>query len=122
MLRVTHRRLLAAVAAGIVAALASTAFAFTAANTVPNSRAGSGSSTVSGYTVSAVAYGLNATTPTNIDSVSFTINPVAASTVKAKLAGNWYSCTNAAGSVTCTTTAPQLTVVSVTDLEVLAVG
>ena len=58
----------------VAAALATGAYAFTATNTVPDSSAGSGSGTISGYTVSAIAYQLNATTPSNIDSMTFTLN------------------------------------------------
>jgi hypothetical protein len=98
------------------------AFAYAASNTVPGSNAGSGSGAISGYTVSGVAYTLNATTPTNLDQVAFTIAPTAATTVKAQLAagGSWYSCANAAGSVTCNTTSPQATVAAATQLTVVA--
>ena len=58
----------------VAAALATGAYAFTATNTVPDSSAGSGSGTISGYTVSAIAYQLNATTPSDIDSMTFTLN------------------------------------------------
>ena len=97
-------------------------YAYAAANTVPGSTAGSGSGAISGYTVSSIAYTLNGTTPTNLDQVAFTIAPAAASTVKVQLAaaGSWYSCTNAAGSVTCATTAPQATAVAATQLTVVA--
>src|SRR6187455_2757932 len=99
------------------------AFAYAATNTVPGSTAGAGSGTISGYTVSGVAYTVNATTPTNLDQVAFTIAPTAATTVKAQLAagGSWYSCANAAGSVTCNTTSPQATVAAATQLTVVAV-
>lgn len=119
-MRVTRRRLVVAVI--LAAALAIGTYAFTAANTVPATSAGSGSGVISGYTVSAVVYGLNATTPTNLDQVAFTISPVAATTVKIQLAaaGSWYSCTNTAGSVTCNTTAPQATVAAATQLTVVA--
>ena len=82
-------------------------YACAATNTVPGSTAGSGSGTISGYTVSGIAYTLNATTPTNLDQVAFTISPIAATTVKAQLAaaGTWYTCSNSLGSVTCNTTA-----------------
>ena len=95
-------------------------YAYAAANTVPGSSAGSGSGAISGYTVSAIVYTLNATTPTNLDQVAFTIAPTTASTVKVQLAaaGSWYSCTNTAGSVTCTTTAPQATALAATQLTV----
>jgi hypothetical protein len=97
-------------------------YAYAATNTVPGSTAGAGSGAISGYTVSSIAYSLNATTPTNLDQVSFTIAPAAATTVKAQLAsgGSWYSCTNSAGSVTCNTTSPQATVSAATQLTVVA--
>ena len=97
-------------------------YAYAATNTVPNSSAGAGSGTISGYTVSSIAYSLNSTTPTNLDQVSFTIAPTTAGTVKAQLAsgGSWYSCTNSSGSVTCNTTSPQATVAAATQLTVVA--
>jgi len=108
---------------GAVATIGFSAYAFTASNTVPDSSAGDGTSVVSGYTVTALAYGLNGATPTNIDSVAFTIAPIAAGTVKAKINSVWYGCTVAAlGAVTCdTTVGTQLTVTPVTSLEALAV-
>jgi hypothetical protein len=108
-----------AIAAAI---LASSAYAFTASNTVPGTTAGSGSGAISGYTASAIVYTLNATTPTNVDQVAFTINPTTTSTVKAQLvaAGTWYSCINTAGAVTCATTSPQMTATTATQLTVVA--
>jgi len=97
-------------------------YAYAASNTVPGTQAGSGSGAISGYTVSSVAYGLNATTPTNLDQVTFTLAPTAAGTVKAQLAagGTWYACSNTAGSVTCNTTSPQATAAAATQLTVVA--
>ena len=82
----------------LVLVLAGATYAFAAANTVPASKAGDGSGAISGYVVSAIHYNLNAITPTNIDSVTFTLDsaPVAGSTIKIKLvaAGStWYTCT-----------------------------
>ena len=122
------RLVLALAAAG---AIAGGAYAFTASNTVPNSTAGSGSGTVSGYTVSALHYGLNATTPTNIDSLTFTISPVIPSTSSGKVivqatlttgGPNTYTCsTNTTGdTVTCATTSPQLTVDKLSGVTVVA--
>ena len=118
--RISNRRLVVVVILAI--ALASGIYAYAASNTVPATAAGAGSGAISGYTVSSIAYGLNATTPTNLDQVTFTIAPVAASTVKAQLAagGAWYTCANAAGSVTCNTTSPQATVAAATQLTVVA--
>ncbi len=116
--RKRHRYLLAAAVAAVVAPAA---YAFTAANTVPNSNAGSGSGTISGYTVSNVSYTLNAANPQNVDQVAFTIAPTTG-TVKAQLVsgGSWYACTNSSGSVTCATTSPQATAAGVNQLTVVA--
>jgi hypothetical protein len=106
----------------VAAALATGTYAFTATNTVPDSNAGSGAGTISGYTVSAIAYQLNAATPSDIDSVTFTLN-ANATTVKAKVVSSstsYTSCTIAGGvNVTCNfspdiaiTTADQLSVIA----------
>jgi hypothetical protein len=113
----------AIVAAGaMVAVLSVSGYAFTASNTVPNASLGQGANTISGYTLSAVAYNLNASTPTNLDSVNFTISPATATSVKIQLvaAGSWYTCTNTAGAVTCPTTSPQATAATATALNVVA--
>lgn len=106
----------------VAVAIGAGVYAYAATNTVPGSTAGAGSGTISGYTVSSIAYTLNSTTPTNLDQVAFTISPAAASTVKVQLAsgGSWYSCTNSTGSVTCTTTSPQATAAAATQLTVVA--
>src|SRR4029077_9125884 len=116
-----RRRSLVAVGA-LILVLSITGYAFTASNTVPNATLGQGANTISGYTVSSVAYNLNAANPSNLDSVSFTIAPTTATTVKVQLAaaGSWYSCTNTAGSVSCATTAPQATAAAATALNVVA--
>jgi hypothetical protein len=119
-IRVSRTR---AVAVAVIAMLLAVGvYAFAASNSVPGTEAGSGSGAISGYTVSSVAYGLNSTTPTNIDSVTFTISPTSAGTVKIQLAsgGSWYSCTNTSGSVSCNTTSPQATVAAATQLTVVA--
>ncbi len=97
-------------------------YAYTAANTVPASKAGDGSGAVSGYTVSVVHYNLNASSPQNVDSVTFTLDaaPATGSTIKAQVDGtNWYTCTNVTTAVTCTTTSPQATVLGATSLRVI---
>jgi hypothetical protein len=107
---------------GLVLGLTAGAHGFTAANTVPTSYAGDGTGAVSGYTVSAIHYTLNAATPTNVSSVSFTVNaaPAAGSTMQVKIGGNWYACTNAATTLTCNTTVgTQLTIANATTLEAL---
>jgi hypothetical protein len=60
------------IAIGLVALFAVGGAVFTAANTVPASSAGEGTSTVSGYTISAIAYNLNGTDPSNVDTITFT--------------------------------------------------
>ena len=90
--------------------------------TVPATNAGSGATAISGYTVSNVAYTLNAD-PTKIDAVTFTLDK-AAGTVKAQLvsAGTWYACTNTASfDWSCDTTSPQAGVAPANMLTVLAV-
>jgi len=118
--RTRRRALLIAAMAAVIFSIGG--YAFTASNTVPNASLGQGSNTISGYTVSSVAYNLDSTTPSNVDSVSFTISPTTASTVKIQLApaGSWYSCTNTSGSVSCATTSPQATASAATALNVLA--
>jgi hypothetical protein len=115
------RRAIIAISA-LVAVLSVSGYAYTASNTVPNETLGQGTNVISGYTVSAVAYNLNAANPSNLDSVSFTINPTAATSVKIQLAaaGTWYSCTNTAGAVSCATTSPQATAAAATALNVVA--
>ena len=106
--------------AAVVLGLSAGAYGFTAANTVPTRYAGDGTGTISGYTVSAINYVLSAATPTNVTSVSFTVNtaPAAGSTMDVKIGGNWYTCTNAGTTVTCNTTVgTQLTVANATSLE-----
>jgi hypothetical protein len=90
----------------LVAILAASTYAFAAANTVPASKAGDGSGAISGYTVSAIHYALNALNPGTIDTVTFTLDtaPAVGSTLKIKLvaAGStWYTCTWVATAVTC---------------------
>jgi hypothetical protein len=100
---------------------ATSAYAFAASNTVPGTVAGEGAGAVSGYTVTAVTYTLNATTPSNIDSVAFTLSGPA-TTVKASLitGGNFYTCSGGPTNWTCATTAPQVTVSGANNLDIIA--
>jgi hypothetical protein len=111
------------VVALVVVALSVGAFALTAANTVPDTKAGDGSGTITGYVATSVHYTLNGTDPSKLDSVAFTLDstPVAGSTLKAQLVsgGNWYTCTNSGTSVTCATTSPQATVLAANNLRVI---
>lgn len=107
----------------VAVAVSAAGYAYTATSTVPATNAGDGSGTISGYVLTSVKYNLNATTPSNIDTVTFNLDstPVAGSTIKAQLAaaGTWYSCTNVAAAVTCTVTSPQATVAAATTLRVV---
>jgi hypothetical protein len=78
--------------------VAASAYAFAAANVVPESGAGDGEETISGYTVTDVTYVLNSSNPANIDTVKFDIEPTAGAsapvTVKVQLVtgGSWFGC------------------------------
>jgi len=122
MLKRFSRRHRLLVALALAVALGTATYAFTATNTVPNSSAGAGNGTISGYTVSAVAYQLNATTPTDIDKVTFTLSS-AATVAKAKLVASsttYTSCTIAGGvNVTCDFS-PDIAVTAADQLSVIA--
>jgi len=95
--------------------------AFTAANTTPESSAGDDTATtISGFTISGITYTLDATDPTNIDTVVFTAQSDHAGPWPAALgnklgrftstATHWFVCADDAGGaaagtyvVTCTT-------------------
>ena len=110
--------------AGLVAVAGS---GYAAANTVPTSKVGDGAGAISGYTVSAIKYGLNSSNPANIDTVTFTLDsaPASGATVKVKLVSSgstWYSCSPVQGqptNMTCTTTSPQATAATANELRVI---
>lgn len=95
--------------------------AFTASNTTPDSGAGDNTTAIiSGFTISGITYTLDATDPTNIDTVAFTAQsdhggpwPAALGTKLARFtttATHWFVCADdtggaAAGTyvITCTT-------------------
>jgi hypothetical protein len=112
-----------------VLVLAGSAYAFAAQNTVDDSAAGYKATVIPGYTVTNIAYDLDATDPTLVDAITFEIAPTSGTVVAAivKLqtvnAGAWTDCTLAAGTapsmdVTCTYGALQLT--NVTALNIVA--
>ncbi|MGH2746298.1 MAG: hypothetical protein ACRDKB_00015 [Actinomycetota bacterium] len=75
--------------------LAAGTYAFTAANTVAASKAGDGSNTITGYTVSNVKYNLDATDPSKVSSYEFDLDATARQ-VKAKIVSGstvYESCT-----------------------------
>jgi hypothetical protein len=118
--------LLLALAAIVVSG---SAYAFAAQNTVEDSAAGYKANVVPGYTVTNVAYDLDATDPTLVDAITFDVAPssgtVVAAIAKLQTAtgGAWTDCTLAAGTapsmnVTCTYGSLQL--VDVTALNIVA--
>jgi hypothetical protein len=83
----------------VVIAVAGSAYAFAAGNTVPVSAAGYTAKVVSGYTVTDIVYDLNAADPTTIDKITFGIDPSTTGDPEAKvvylqtvLAGTWTTC------------------------------
>ena len=123
-LRSQRRRGRTAAPLALVGALMVGAYAFASSNTVPATRAGDGSRAISGYTIGSVAYALDASSPQNVDAVTFTISPTSATVVKVSLDGGttWHACVNSSGSVSCATTSPQATVAAASALEVVATG
>lgn len=127
-----HRRKITVILAiGIAMAIGGGAYAFTASNTVPATTAGAGAGAVTGYTITNMHYVLNATTPGNIDSLTFTISPPVPSTGAGKVTiaaalstggpTNYTCSTDVTGSsVTCATTTPQLTAALLTGVTVVA--
>ena len=101
-------------------------YAFAAANTVPETGAGEGSNTVSGYTISNVDYTLLPSDPSLLQDVSFTVAPTAgagaAGTVMITVDGGttWVNCTGPGPIWTCTFAVPQPTVASIASLDVVA--
>jgi hypothetical protein len=110
----------------IAIVLAVSAYAFADANTVPATKAGDGAGVISGYTVSNVVYNLNATDPTALDSVEFTLSAAASQAqIKLVAAGSdWYVCDDGVSAGidwTCNTTVgTPATVGSMDELEVVA--
>jgi len=114
-----------------IVVIAGGAYAFTASNTVPATTAGAGAGVVSGYTITNLHYNLNATTPGNVDGLTFTISPAVPSTGTGKVivsaalstgGPTTYTCTTdtAGTTATCATTSPQLTAALLTGVTVVA--
>lgn len=101
--RIPSRRLVVMFA--LLLLLAAVSYGFAAANVLPETGAGDGQQTISGYTITNVTYTLNTTTPSNIDKVTFDIAPTAGAsaptTVKAKLvaaSSTWFACSKTTGT------------------------
>jgi hypothetical protein len=93
-----------------VLVIAGGAYAFAAANTIPVTAGGYEASVVGGYVVTDVVYDLDATDPTLVDEITFTVTGAAdAAIVKLQTvtAGTWKDCTLGAAvahatPITCT--------------------
>ena len=121
MLRTRRRRLIGVLVAAV--ALATAVFAFAAGNTVPASKAGIGNGTISGYTLSSIAYTLAAADPSKIDKVTFTLD-AAATTVKAKLvasSSSYTACVVTGGTSVSCDFSPDQDVLTADQLAVVAV-
>jgi hypothetical protein len=108
----------------LAVALGLVTYALTASNTVPVTKAGAGAGIISGYSVTNVRYGLNATDPRKIDSVAFDLDtaPPGGSTIRIKLESGgsaWYACTAAGAAMSCNTTTPQATAAAANELTVV---
>jgi hypothetical protein len=113
----------------VILVLAVIAFGYAAANVVPESGAGEGVGTVSGYTISNIAYTLLTTDPTKVSSVAFdaaaTSGAEAPSTVKVSVdsGSTWIACTGPVTNTwTCTFTSESEPLVSaISSMQVIAV-
>jgi hypothetical protein len=99
-------------------------YGFAAANTVPAGNAGDGNAAITGYVITSVHYVLDPADPTMITSMTFVVAPAvpAGGTVYVKLVtgGTYQSCVAAGVNVTCTFTAPGISVLSADNLRVIA--
>jgi hypothetical protein len=113
----------------IVLILAVAAFGYAAANIVPESGAGDGTGTVSGYTITNINYTLLASDPSSVESLTLDVAPTAgagpATDVRITVDGGttWVTCTGPVGSTwTCTFAAlSEPSVLAIIDLQVVAV-
>ncbi len=99
-------------------------YGFAAANTVPTSQAGDGENTIGGYEIENIHYTLDATNPSLISGMTFTVDTAipAGGSVYVKLisTGTTYtSCTATGTSVTCAF-APGIPVLNANQLRVIA--
>jgi hypothetical protein len=108
----------------LAVAMAGMVMASTASNTVPDSKAGEGQGTITGYDISTVHYQLNASDPSKIDAVHFDLDsaPIIGSTIRVKLgssSNSWYTCSTVATAVTCATNSPPASVAAANELKVV---
>lgn len=117
----TPRRLLLL---GIFGLLAVFTYGFAASNNVDPSNAGDGSAAISGYDVTGVHYTLDATDPSSVTSVSFDISPALPATGTARISLNggtsWLAAGSCSGTTTVSCTVSGVTVLSLSNLRVVA--
>jgi hypothetical protein len=110
----------------LAAILATGAYAYTTSiSGIGSTPVGSGSAAIGTYTASNIVYTLDSTNPLNLNTVSFNLaNVTATSTVKIQLAsgGAWYSCTvGTPPAVSCDTrVGTQATAAGATQLTIAA--
>ena len=98
--------------------LAGATYAFAAGNTVPETYAGDGSGSITGYTVSNITY---STSGGNITGVKFDLN-ASATVVQAEInGGGLVTCTGATTSWACDFSSSPVTVLAAGSLRVVAV-
>ncbi len=126
--RFRKHRLVALVLVAALVAAGSYAYANAVSGVTPP-RLGSGSGPILKYTLSAINYNLdNNGDANNIATISFTLTGATTSTVARIRVTNyatWYACSSAAApTISCTTTAPQITATGSTgsNLVVVATG
>ncbi len=109
---------------GVLGLLAVLTYGFANSNTVDPSNAGDGGAAISGFTVTNVHYDLNASNPSTIDNVSFTLNPAlpvgGASRISLDGGTNWLATNACTGTTNVTCAASGTTVVSLANLRVVA--
>ena len=112
----------------IMVILGSAAYGLAAANDVPETGAGEGSGTVSGYDISNVDYTLLSTDPTKVESISIDVAPTstanAATSVQITVDGGttWVTCTGPTTNTwACAFTAEsEPSIADITSLQVIA--
>jgi hypothetical protein len=116
---ITPRRLMLLGIFGILAVLT---YGFANSNVVPASNAGDGTNTISGYTVTNVHYVLNSSNPSTVDQVSFTLAPPlpGGGATRVSLNGTWLAVGACSGTTNVICTATGTTVLSLSDLRVVA--
>ncbi|MBL6965886.1 MAG: hypothetical protein ISR60_04970 [Anaerolineales bacterium] len=102
-------------------------YGFAAANVVPESGAGDGTGTVSGYTISNIEYTLLSADPTKVDTVEFDVaatagaDPAADVRITVDSGTTWITCSNVTTHWTCDFGAgSEPSVTAISDMQVVA--